>query len=132
MVWAHFDGTPNPGVHVVHFEADLNGLRGPFRLSTVTAFHPSIAWTGQSLGVVWAQFQDDVVVTRDLWFQRIDTQGNAVTRPGRVVEGVRGGSGANDASLIWTGSELAFAYWDFTDGQADVFLARGWFGTCPD
>jgi hypothetical protein len=85
---------------------------------------PSLSWTGSEFGVSWQDGRDG---NNEIYFARVSSSGLKLGDDLRVT------SVASDSmvpSLFWTESEFGVSWYDYRDGNAEIYFARI-TGVCP-
>jgi len=79
---------------------------------------PSLAWTGSEFGVSWTDYRDG---NYEIYFTRISAGGTEIGDDIRITND---GADLGGTSLIWTGSEFGVCWYDFRDGNGEVYFTR--------
>ncbi len=79
---------------------------------------PSLVWTGSGFALAWEDGRDG---DKEIYFARLDPQGNKIGSDVRVTNDV---SASENASLVWAGNEFAVAWDDDRDGNREIYFAR--------
>lgn len=82
---------------------------------------PSLVWTGFGFGLAWYDSRDGAV---EVYFARLDTEGNRIGAAVRVTMGYVGSASASEPppSLVWTGAEYGLAWRDLRGGSQAIYL----------
>jgi len=102
--------------------SELGGISmSPVRVTTAagSSSDPSAVWTGSEFVVAW---QDDAEGNSEINLARLSALGAMITASLRMTNDP---AASETPSLVWTGSELAFAWSDSRmDDDYEVFLQR--------
>ena len=79
---------------------------------------PSLAWTGTEYGIVW---RDQRNGNKDIYFTRISQIG---TKQGADVRITNSTFSSETPHLVWTGTEYGLAWYDYRDGNYEIYFAR--------
>ncbi len=84
---------------------------------------PRIAWAGDGYGVVWDdyRFSDGSSVYQEIYFSRLDVDGNPVGGEVRVTDDP---SSSLFPYVTWNGTEFAVAWHDGRTGNSEIFFQR--------
>ena len=89
-----------------------------FAIGAHNSSSPSVAWSGTEFGVAW---QDDRDGNSEIYFARVDLNGDRVGEPIRVT---RHPASSERPQLVWTGSDYGLAWRDGRNGNTEVYFAR--------
>jgi hypothetical protein len=82
------------------------------------SIHARAAWTGDGYGIVWTDNRDG---NTEIYFARIGANGQKV---GADVRLTNDPAESFEPTLVWTGSELGFAWNDKRDGNTEIYFTR--------
>jgi hypothetical protein len=85
--------------------------------STGSSIRPALVWTGSEFGVGW---QDNRDGNPEIYLARISDAGVKVGTDVRVTTD---SSASYKPDMTWTGSEYALVWYDYRDGNTEIYLA---------
>ena len=86
--------------------------------ATGSSIYSSLVWNGGGYGVAWYDARDG---NEEIYFARLDTSGNRIGADVRVTSAA---GESRNASVVWTGSGYGVAWYDFRDGNWEIYFAR--------
>jgi hypothetical protein len=110
----------NLEIYFARIDSYGNKIDSDLRITydAASAYYPSLAWTGNEYAIAWRDFRDG---NGEIYFQRIDSSGNAIGSEERVTFD---SSNSYRASLVWTGGEYGLAWYDNRDGNGEIYFTR--------
>ncbi len=95
---------------------------GPVTAADGNPVDPSLAWTGLHYALAWTDHRTGLP---QIWFARLTPDGDKV---GDDVQLTHAPEGAQEPSLVWTGTDYAVAYAELYQGEwRRIRLLRGTF-----
>ena len=79
---------------------------------------PAVAFTGTEYAVVW---EDELNGEAEIYFMRLDRKGIPLGAPLRITNAP---SYSLEPSIAWTGTEFGVAWYDYRDGNWEVYFTR--------
>ncbi len=109
------DGNQELYFKLVDVEKNVMGSARRLTNSANWDYRPQLAWNGSSFGLLWMHERK---VKRDIYFARLDTQGNFISSHMRLINQQRV---EKDTQLAWTDSGYGFVYGDYRPGNLEIF-----------
>jgi predicted RecA/RadA family phage recombinase len=112
-------GDRNPEVYFARISKSGVKQGDDIRITNISSsYDPSLVWTGQEYGVAWGDFRDR---NPEIYFTRISKSG---VKQGDDIRITSNFSGSFAPSLVWTGEEYGVAWYDYRDGNEEIYFAR--------
>ena len=116
--WDNRDG--NDEIYFARIAASGTKVGGDVRISNYPSNSgaPSLVWAGTEYGVSWYDYRDG---NFEIYFARIAANGTKIGGDVRIT------NDPNDSyspSLVWTGTEYGVSWYDYWDGNSEIYFAR--------